>query len=127
MVSDLRIRKIASREDWTAVVEEAGERPLWLFKHSLICPLSAEGLKEFESFVAGADSDGVLYSLIEVQNARELSNELARELGVRHESPQAILLLGDRVCWHGSHWSVSASKLACANCDSVSAVGVGSE
>jgi bacillithiol system protein YtxJ len=126
-VSDLRIRKIASREDWTAVLEEAGERPLWLFKHSLICPLSAEGLKEFESFVAGVDSTGAVFSIIEVQNARELSNELARELGVRHESPQAILLLGDRVCWHGSHWNISASALAGANCESVSSVGVGSE
>ena len=42
--------------------------------------------------------------LIVVQHARPVSNAVVERFGVRHESPQALLLRDGRVVWHASHW-----------------------
>jgi bacillithiol system protein YtxJ len=105
------IRKINNLEELEGLLDEARGSLLWLFKHSLVCPLSTEGRREFERFVAETEVEA-LFAVIEVQNARDVSNEVARRVGVRHETPQAILMSGEDVLWNGSHWDVSAATLA---------------
>ena len=129
-MSELGIRRISSIEEWDALVSEAGDGALWLLKHSLICPLSSEGLKEFERFAASSQDkidDDSLFAIIEVQNARDVSTEIARRTGVKHETPQVILLVGNTVGWHASHWEVTVSALARAPRPSTTAAGAGSE
>ncbi|NIR34599.1 MAG: bacillithiol system redox-active protein YtxJ, partial [Actinobacteria bacterium] len=77
-----------------------------IFKHSLVCPTSSLAFREYERYVAehGSD-DGVVHALIEIQNARPVSNAVAEKTGVRHESPQALLLRGGEAVWHESHSS----------------------
>jgi bacillithiol system protein YtxJ len=36
------------------------------------------------------------------------------ETGVRHESPQVLVFVGDRVVWHASHRRVTADAVAAA-------------
>lgn len=45
---------------------------------------------------------------------RPVSNEIAARLGVKHESPQAILVRGGKAVWHASHRQVTAANLAAA-------------
>ena len=85
-------------------------QPVWVFKHSLTCPTSYTALAEFRAF-AGDDGAETGCAVIEVQTARELSDELARRTGVRHESPQALLLHNDEAVWHASHWRIKADSL----------------
>jgi bacillithiol system protein YtxJ len=88
------------------------EAPVFFFKHSLTCPISAAAAQEYRSFVANRSPDSrVLYTLIEIQNAREISSELARRAGVKHESPQALLVRSGEVIWHASHWNISQETL----------------
>lgn len=90
-----------------------------VFKHSLTCPISSSALREYESFLAGHADDerghgGVDFTLIEVQRNRDLSNAVAERTGVRHESPQALVLDGGEVAWHASHGSITAARLGAA-------------
>jgi bacillithiol system protein YtxJ len=100
----------------TTTVDEllaASQRqPVLVFKHSLTCPVSHAAFHEFERFLAARPaSDGVRYELIEVQNDRPASNEVAQRTGIRHESPQAILLDKGAVRWHASHWKINRDAL----------------
>ena len=36
-----------------------------------------------------------------------LSRDIAAAVGVRHESPQVLILRDGHVAWHGSHWRVT--------------------
>jgi bacillithiol system protein YtxJ len=81
-----------------------------IFKHSLTCPISSRALREFQSHLSKADSR-VSYNLITVQSARAVSNEVAARLGVRHESPQAILIVNGREVWNASHFDITASTI----------------
>lgn len=96
----------------------ASGRPVWLFKHSLTCGISARAWRQFEAFAAGRPEAGAFFAKIEVQRARELSREVARRTGVRHQSPQVLLLSGGAVAWHESHWRISARALASAEAGS---------
>jgi bacillithiol system protein YtxJ len=50
-------------------------------------------------------------SLVVVQRARDVSNEIESRTGVRHESPQAIILRNGKAVWNASHWSVTADAV----------------
>lgn len=93
--------------------ESSGERPVVFFKHSLTCPISSAAVREYERFLEDRpESDDTVYTLIEVQNARDVSNALAERTGVRHESPQALLVRDGEVAWHASHWQIKVESLA---------------
>lgn len=80
------------------------ERPVILFKHSLTCPISSAAYQEMSS----VETD---VSLIVVQSARAVSNEVATLTGIRHESPQAIILRNGRAVWNTSHWRIKRSAV----------------
>ena len=103
--------KLTSSEDLDRWIELSRERPVWIFKHSTRCGISASALEEFERFAADSGSGEVRWALIDVLDARPVSHELARRSGVRHETPQALLLRDGEVVWHDSHWRIRADSL----------------
>jgi thioredoxin 1 len=49
--------------------------------------------------------------MITVQTHRPVSDAVAKLLGVRHETPQAILLRDGKVVWNASHFRITATEL----------------
>jgi bacillithiol system protein YtxJ len=92
-------------------IEESRRRPVLLFKHSRSCGVSAEALDELNTHVEQADGTAA-YKMVTVQSHRKLSDEMAARLGIRHETPQAILLRDGRPVWSASHFRITASALA---------------
>jgi hypothetical protein len=62
-------------------------------------------------------------SLVEVQRARELSAEIAKRLGIDHESPQVIVLSNGQVVWNASHFKITSHAVA----EAVREAGAGQE
>ncbi len=92
--------------------EMSARTPVLLFKHSLICPLSVVAREAYRAFLAErTEGDGLLYGLIEIQKARDVSNEAAVRTGVKHESPQVLLVRDGRVLWSASHWDITEESL----------------
>lgn len=84
--------------------------PLLLFKHSHTCGISVEALDELLAHISERRQD-VRYAMVTVQTHREVSNAVSARLGVRHETPQAILVRDGRVVWSASHFHVNAVEL----------------
>jgi bacillithiol system protein YtxJ len=103
--------RITTRPELDHLLRESEERPVMLFKHSTTCSVSSMALDTWREFVGRQDSGRARYALLEVQNSRELSNEVARVTGVRHESPQALVLRHRRAVWSASHWNISGESL----------------
>jgi bacillithiol system protein YtxJ len=97
-----------------AAIAESAERPVLLFKHSRTCGISCEALDELQAHVAEQSGEpvGASYKVITVQSHRRLSDSAAERLGIRHETPQAILLKGGRPVWNASHFRITAAALA---------------
>ena len=84
------------------------EAPVLLFKHSTTCPISAHAYREMSRLDATATPP---VALVIVQTARPVSNEIAQRTGVRHESPQTILLRRGRPVWTASHYDITAAEV----------------
>jgi len=82
--------------------------PILIFKHSTTCPISAHAYREMQRLDAGPARH---VHLVVVQTARPVSNEIARRTGVRHESPQAIVLSRGEVAWTASHYDITAAEV----------------
>jgi bacillithiol system protein YtxJ len=85
-------------------------RPLLLFKHSFTCGTSAEALDELVAHLNEGPAD-VHYAIVTVQTHRSVSTAVAERLGVRHETPQALLIRDGRVVWSASHFRVTADAV----------------
>jgi bacillithiol system protein YtxJ len=107
MISECR-----DETDWAALVRASYERPVFLFKHSTRCPISASRWPIFQGF-AGKESNADCYRLNVVED-RVLSLHVAQATGVEHESPQVILLHKGKVIWHTSHWSITEEEMSAA-------------
>ncbi|MCA1626452.1 MAG: bacillithiol system redox-active protein YtxJ [Acidobacteria bacterium] len=84
-----------------ALIERSREAPVVLFKHSLTCPISAFAYGEMSRLALDVAEATVL---VVIQRARAVSNEIAARTGVRHESPQAIILRNGTAVWTASHY-----------------------
>lgn len=80
-----------------------------LFKHSTTCPISAAAFAEYEHFAAAHPEFPTGW--IEVVAQRPLARAVSERTGVRHESPQALLLAAGRVRWSASHSAITAASL----------------
>jgi bacillithiol system protein YtxJ len=110
-------------DEFETLLTESIDRPLLLFKHSMSCGTSYEALDELIDHLnrspaeAGRDEADRLparYAMITVQTHRELSTAVAKRLGVRHETPQALLIRQGRVVWSASHFRVTVGALEAA-------------
>ena len=107
------IQRIESLPALDELLETAKEKTVWIFKHSLTCPISSAAWGQFQRFVADQPvNGGGVFALIEIQFARPVSNAVAERTGVRHQSPQAILLREGRVSWHASHYDIDLKSLS---------------
>jgi bacillithiol system protein YtxJ len=83
-----------------------------IYKHSPRCGVSLTAAEEVRRF-ADAEPAVPVY-VLDVVRDRGLAREVARRLGIRHESPQAILLREGEVVWEASHRGVTARALGVA-------------
>ncbi|WP_044479208.1 bacillithiol system redox-active protein YtxJ [Paenibacillus antibioticophila] len=104
-------KRIVSKEELSALLTRSAEQPVLLFKHSTRCPISAEAYREAEAYLSQTPNEQVTYGLIYVVEEREISNEAADKLRVKHESPQAILVKNGQAVWNTSHSRITADAL----------------
>lgn len=97
-----------------AEVEELSHHPellgVLLFKHSPRCIVSSFALRAFEK-EWDFNSDQLPIFMVNVISERDISQQIATKFGVRHESPQ-ILLIKNGVCvGNESHQSASVKNV----------------
>jgi bacillithiol system protein YtxJ len=95
--------------DLEQLLDRSNTDPVLIFKHSTQCSISTHVYEEFAGF-AEEVHDLLCAAVLVIEN-RKLSNAIAERLGVRHESPQALLIKNRKVIWHASHWSITSDSL----------------
>jgi len=93
--------------DWTKARNASQSKPVVLFKHSSACPTSARANEEMSELA----SDGVSVYRVVVQDARDVSDQIAEDLDVQHETPQAIVLSDEAAAFDISHFRVKADAV----------------
>ena len=104
-MDDMKV--LHTQEDYDEMLEHSKREPVILYKHSASCPISARAQEQ----VALVKHDLPVYTLT-VQYARELSKQAAEDLGVTHQTPQAIILKNGEPKSDFSHGKVTSESLS---------------
>jgi len=83
-------------------------RPQVIFKHSTRCNISSMVKSRLDRATAPA---GVDFFYLDLIRYRQLSNQIADDFAVWHESPQIILLVNGKSIYDESHTAISIDAL----------------
>lgn len=95
------MKRIKTIDEWRRLLEESSEQPFLLFKLSMTCFGSLSAKKELQKLQTPLP----IYAVI-VQLDRKVSNTIESDLGVKHESPQLLLLKGGKGVWQATHYHI---------------------
>ena len=90
------------------ILSASKRKPQLIFKHSTRCAISSMAKNRLER-EWNLENIDVWY--LDLLAHRNISNQIASQLDVHHESPQAILLRDGVVIHQSSHNSISASEI----------------
>lgn len=79
-----------------------------IFKHSTRCGISSGVLRQFEQ---QDNADEIDFYYLDLLNFRDISNAIAKEFGIIHESPQLVVVKNREVVAHASHYDIMSVKL----------------
>lgn len=103
-------QNLTTEEDLSKAIAESFEKKVVIFKHSTRCFISKTVLKNFEKEVANSDKD-VEYYFLDLIAYRAISNKIAEDFGVTHQSPQMIVLENGKAVKDASHQSISVHQI----------------
>jgi bacillithiol system protein YtxJ len=102
-----RFTPVGDGADLDPLFRRSHQEPVVVFKHDPYCSISVMAYREMARL-------GHEAALVDVAHDRQVSGEIADRTGVRHESPQVIVLRNSRVAWSASHFDISAQAVAYA-------------
>lgn len=91
------------------IIELSHEKPQLIFKHSTRCSISVMAKSRMDT---EWNLENVEPWYLDLLSYRNVSNAVASQLGIQHESPQAILLKDGVVVHHASHNAISVRDIA---------------
>lgn len=101
------MERIKTREEWREVLQLSRHTPCLVLKYSMTCFSSISALKEFKAL------ETILPKyIVIVQKDREISKMIEKELEVRHESPQLLILQGGKGVWQATHYKIKQLLLS---------------
>ena len=108
----MELRNITTAAELDELIELSRTAPVLLFKHSNTCSVSARASAQVDRFLSSQHAAPFTAAVVVVQTARSLSDRIEERLGIRHETPQAIVLRDGEPVWSASHWDVNEAGLA---------------
>lgn len=101
---------LESEKQLAQAIQDSHEKPVVLFKHSVTCGISAGAKHRLESGwnFDGADLD---FYYLDLLAHRPISNKIAEDLGVMHQSPQIIVLKNGKAVFDTSHHRINVQAI----------------
>ena len=94
----------------TELARTSHEQPVLIFKHSTTCSISAAAKGKIERQWADSGLSLPIYYL-DLLRFRPLSGQIAEQFGVRHESPQLLLIKDGECAYDASHMGIRLSAV----------------
>lgn len=91
-----------------AIKEESKQHPVVIFKHSTRCAISSMAKNRLER---DEQSPGISFYYLDLLSYRPISNKIAEEFQVQHESPQILLIKGGQCVYDESQNGINMSDI----------------
>jgi bacillithiol system protein YtxJ len=105
------VKPLTNLQELDACMSESAVRPVFIFKHSTACSISAAAYRHVAKYSQSAtEADPEVY-IVKVIEDRPVSNQIADELVIQHKSPQLILVKDRAVVWSSSHYGINEQAI----------------
>ena len=104
--------KLETLEQLKAIKENSIENRVLIFKHSTRCSISQMALTRLERDWQSAEMGEVKSYYLDLIKHRDLSNHIAEEFSVQHESPQVLVIENGQAIYDRSHNDIRYTELA---------------
>ncbi len=101
---------LTSEDQIRDLIEESKEQPVLIYKHSTRCGISSMVLDRLERTWT-SENNPIKPYILDLISFRSVSNAIAQQFQVYHESPQVILLKDGKAIYDASHMQVSFDAL----------------
>ena len=104
--------KIIAIEDLEKIKNESNTIPVLIFKHSTRCSISSTALDRFErAWAKNLENENVKPYYLDLIANRDISNAIANQFNVQHESPQLLLIKNGESIYNESHYGISLDEV----------------
>ncbi len=93
------------------IKKESETRTVLIFKHSTRCSISAMAWDRLKRNWKPQDNEKISPYFLDLIQFREISNSLAKDFNVEHESPQAIIIKKGKATYHNSHMGIDYKEI----------------
>lgn len=107
-MTDMNWKKLISTDQLEKIKTESEQKPILIFKHSTRCSTSRMSLDRLER---NWKSDQIEPYFLDLLSYREVSDLIAEQFGVDHESPQAILIVKGKPVLALSHFEIDFNEI----------------
>ncbi|MBG9376746.1 bacillithiol system redox-active protein YtxJ [Panacibacter sp. DH6] len=95
-------------DELESIKEKSFQKPQVLFKHSTRCGTSSVVKSRFERATAIPDAD---FYYIDLIRYRDLSDKIATDFKVYHESPQVLIIKDGQCRYNESHFGIDMEEI----------------
>lgn len=100
---------LTSMEQLQELINRSEQRPQVIYKHSIRCSISSVVKSRLEKEKAPEDAD---FHYLDLITYRPVSNAIAQQFGVHHESPQVLVISKGKSVYDDSHMAINMDDIA---------------
>lgn len=104
-------KKLTESTQIAEIKELSKSKPVLIFKHSTRCSVSSMSLDRLLRNWKTEDGEKVVPHFLDLIAYRALSDQVEREFGVPHESPQVIIIRNGIAVYDNSHFGISYPEI----------------
>lgn len=114
-LSERGVKELLNEADLHDFLKASDAAPVFIFKHSTTCPISGGAYREVERYLDTMDKDATpqMY-YVKVIESKPVSKEIEHIVGVKHESPQLILVSKRKPLWSKTHKAITKLSIITA-------------
>jgi len=103
--------KLTDAKQLNEIKALSSETPIVIFKHSTRCSISSSALSRIERSWDEGEMKTVKPYYLDLISYRDISNQIASEFDVVHESPQLLLIKDGKCSYTSSHMGINYKEL----------------
>lgn len=91
--------------------KESESQPVLIFKHSTRCSISSSAKDRLERKWSSEHAQNIKPYYLDLLNHRDISNKIATDFEIEHQSPQVLLLKNGRAIYNASHMNINFESI----------------
>lgn len=104
-------KNLENENELDKIIAHSQQKPVAIFKHSTRCAISAMAMSRLKNAWNDEEMKDVDFYYLDLLSHRNISNKIADQLKVTHQSPQIIVVKDGKAVYHNSHLGVNYSNL----------------